>query len=106
MPLVSMTGFGEARGAHGALRWRWETRSVTGRGCVLRFRVLSGFKSIGPGGRTLVAERLRRGSVQTVRRATSEEPARVFRVDAAALADAVKIAKRIADKTGLPAARV
>lgn len=106
MALVSMTGFAESRGSHGGLRWRWDARSVNGRTLDLRLRLPPGFEGLESGSRTLVNERFTRGSLQLVLTATAEDSGRGFRVDAAALADAVRIAKRIAEDTGLPAARV
>ena len=43
MSLISMTGFAEAPGANGSLRWRWEVKSVNGRGFDLRLRMPPGF---------------------------------------------------------------
>jgi uncharacterized protein (TIGR00255 family) len=106
LPLVSMTGFADARGSHGALRWRWEAKSVNGRGLDLRFRAPMGYEGLEPGARTLAAERFKRGSFQVVLTVSGDEGGRGFRVDPAALADAVRLAKRIAEETGLPAARV
>ena len=106
MALISMTGFAEARGAHANLRWRWEARSVNGRGLDIRLRLPSGFEGIESGARTLVAERFKRGSVQAVLTVASEDSGRGFRVDPVALADAIKIAKRVADEAGLAPARV
>src|SRR3954468_16861031 len=101
-----MTGFAEARGAHGHLRWRWEAKSVNGRGLDLRFRTPMGYESLEAGARTLAGERFKRGSLQTVLTMASDESTRGFRVDAMALADAVRVAKRVAEETGLPPARV
>jgi uncharacterized protein (TIGR00255 family) len=101
-----MTGFADARGTHGSLRWRWEAKSVNGRGLDLRFRTPLGFEGLEVGARTLAGERFKRGSLQVVLTASTEEGARGFRIDAAALADAVRIAKRVAEETGLPPARV
>jgi uncharacterized protein (TIGR00255 family) len=106
LPLISMTGFAQARGVHGNLRWRWEAKSVNGRGLDLRFRAPTGYEGLEVGARTLAGERFKRGSLQTVLTVAAEENARGFRVDAAALADAVRIAKRVAGETGLPPARV
>ena len=106
MSLTSMTGFAEARGAHGTLRWRWEVRSVNGRALDVRLRLPAGFEGLEGGARTLAAERFKRGSLQVVLTGASEEGGRGFRVDAAALADAVRIAKRVAEVTGLAPARV
>jgi uncharacterized protein (TIGR00255 family) len=101
-----MTGFGEARGAHGALRWRWEAKSVNGRGLDMRLRVPQGFEGLEIGARQLANERFKRGSIQAVLTAATEDTGRGFRVDAAALADAVRIARRVAEETGLAPARV
>jgi uncharacterized protein (TIGR00255 family) len=106
MPLASMTGFAEARGAHAGLRWRWEVRSVNGRGLDVRLRLPPGFEGVEAGARTLVAERFKRGSIQAALTAAPDEASRGFRVDPAALADAVRIARRVAEETGLPPARV
>ncbi|HXJ00123.1 MAG TPA: YicC/YloC family endoribonuclease [Micropepsaceae bacterium] len=106
MPLISMTGFADARGTHSGLRWRWEAKSVNGRGLDFRFRAPVGYEGLEVGGRTLAAERFKRGSLQVVLTVSSEDSGRGFRIDAAALADAVRIAKRVAEETGLPPARV
>jgi uncharacterized protein (TIGR00255 family) len=106
MALASMTGFAEARGMHAGLRWRWEARSVNGRALDVRLRMPPGFEGLEAGARTLATERFKRGSVQAVLTAAPEEGGRGFRVDPAALADAVRIARRVAEETGLPPARV
>ena len=106
MPLISMTGFADARGAHNGLRWRWEAKSVNGRGLDVRFRIPAGFDGLEAGARTLAAERFKRGSLQVALTTASEESGRGFRVDPVALADAVGIARRIQEETGLAAARV
>lgn len=106
MPLISMTGFADARGLHDGLRWRWEAKSVNGRGLDMRFRIPAGFDGLEAGARTLAAERFKRGSLQVVLTTASEESGRGFRIDAVALADAVRLAKRVQEETGLAAARV
>ena len=106
MSLISRTGFADARGTHGGLRWRWEAKSVNGRGLDLRFRTPIGYEGLEVGARTLAGERFKRGSFQVVLTVAAEEGNRGFRIDAAALADAVRIAKRVAEETGLAPARV
>ena len=106
MPLTSMTGFADSRGVHGSLRWRWETKSVNGRGLDLRFRAPLGYEGLESGARTLASERFKRGSFQVVLTAAADEAGRGFRVDPVALAEAVRLAKRVADETGLKPARV
>ncbi|HEY5237413.1 MAG TPA: YicC/YloC family endoribonuclease [Rhizomicrobium sp.] len=106
MALVSMTGFAEAAGGREALRWRWEAKSVNGRGLDLRLRTPPGFDSVEPAARTLATERFKRGSIQASLTLDTEAGVRGLRIDAVALAAAVKIAKEIAAETGLPPARV
>jgi uncharacterized protein (TIGR00255 family) len=106
MALVSMTGFAEAQGARDTLRWRWETRSVNGRGLDLRLRMPPGYDSVEPAARTLANERFRRGSVQATLSIEPLESARGLKIDPVVLAAAVKIAKEIETETGLRPARV
>src|SRR5258708_9647254 len=101
MTVISMTGFAESAGAQGALRWRWEAKSVNGRGLDLRLRTPPGFDGLEPAARVLANERFRRGSVQATLTFEPQDGARGLRVDPAALAAAVKIAKEIEIDAGL-----
>ncbi len=106
MTIVSMTGFAEAHGARGSLRWRWEIKSVNGRGLELRLRTPPGFDGIEAVARTLAGERFRRGNLQANLVMDAQEGVRGLKIDPAALAAAVKIAHEIAEETGLAPARV
>jgi uncharacterized protein (TIGR00255 family) len=106
MSLVSMTGFAEAHGAQDGLRWRWEVKSVNGRGLDLRLRTPPGFDGLEPAARMLATERFRRGNVQATLTFEPQEGGRGLRIDPEALSAAVKLARQIADETGLPPARV
>lgn len=106
MSLVSMTGFADAQGAFESLRWRWEVRSVNGRSLDLRLRIPPGMEGMEPAARILAAERFRRGNIQAGLTLDSPEGSRGLRVDTAALAQAVKLATRIAAESGLAPARV
>ncbi len=106
MPLVSMTGFADSQGALESARWRWEAKSVNGRSLDLRLRLPPGFESIEPPARILAAERFRRGNIQASLSLEPLEGSRALRIDPAALAAAVKIAREIAGDTGLAPARV
>jgi uncharacterized protein (TIGR00255 family) len=103
---VSMTGFAESNGSHEGLRWRWEAKSVNGRGLDIRLRTPPGFDSLEPPARLLAAERFRRGSLQVSLTVEQQETLRGLKVDMAALASAVKLASEIAAETGLEPARV
>jgi len=106
MTLVSMTGFAEAHGAHAAARWRWEVKSVNGKGLDIRLRMPPGFDGIEPAVRMLAAERFRRGNIQASLTMEPQDGARGLRIDPEALAAAVKMSKQIAHETGLAPARV
>ncbi|HEY1962328.1 MAG TPA: YicC/YloC family endoribonuclease [Rhizomicrobium sp.] len=106
MTLVSMTGFAEAHGAQDTARWRWEVKSVNGRGLDLRLRTPPGFDSIEPAARMLANERFRRGNLQASLSVEPQEGTRGLRIDAEALASAVRIARQVADETGLAPARI
>jgi uncharacterized protein (TIGR00255 family) len=106
MPLVSMTGFADSQGALDAVRWRWEAKSVNGRSLDLRLRLPPGFESIEPAARMLAGERFRRGNIQATLTFEPAEGARALKVDPAALAAAVRIAKEVALDSGLAPARI
>ncbi|GAA0563662.1 YicC/YloC family endoribonuclease [Rhizomicrobium electricum] len=106
MALVSMTGFAEGHGGLDAARWRWEARSVNGRGLELRLRLPPGFESIEPAARALATSRFKRGNLQATLSYDPGAATRGLRVDPVALAAAVKIAQDVAGETGLAPARV
>ncbi|MDE2110304.1 MAG: YicC family protein [Alphaproteobacteria bacterium] len=106
MGIVSMTGFAEAHGSREGARWRWEAKSVNGRGLDLRLRLPPGFDGIEPAARVLAADRFKRGNIQVMLTHESALGERGLRIDAAALASAVKIAKEVAAETGLRQASV
>ncbi len=106
MSLISMTGFAEAPGAHGGLRWRWEVKSVNGRGLDLRLRMPPGFEGVEAAARMLAGERFRRGNIQATLSLEPQDGARGLRVDPAALSAAVRIAREVAAETGMAPARV
>ncbi|HEY4941154.1 MAG TPA: YicC/YloC family endoribonuclease [Rhizomicrobium sp.] len=106
MTIVSMTGFAEAHGSRDGARWRWEVKSVNGRGLDLRLRTPAGFDTIEPPARMLANERFKRGSLQAALTFESTDAARGLRVDPVALAAAVRIAREVAAETGLAPARI
>jgi len=91
MTIVSMTGYAEAQGSRDGARWRWEAKSVNGRGLDVRLRAPPGFEAIDPVARTLVGERFRRGSIQMQLTFEPGDASRGLKIDAAALAAGAKI---------------
>ena len=106
MSFASMTGFADSVGSHGALRWRWEAKSVNGRSLDLRLRTPPGYDGLEPPARRLAAERFQRGAFQISLTVETDAGARGLSIDAAALASAVRIARQVAAETGLAPARV
>ena len=106
MSLSSMTGFAESSGGHGGLAWRWEVKSVNGRGLDLRLRTPPGLDGIEAPARKLAAARFTRGSLQIGLTVEPQEGARGLKIDTAALAAAVKLARELEAETGLAPARV
>jgi uncharacterized protein (TIGR00255 family) len=106
MTFASMTGFAESTGGHDGLRWRWEAKSVNGRSLDMRLRTPPGYDGLEAPARQLAGTRFLRGAFQISLIVEQPETARGLSVDAAALASAVKIAREIAEQTGLAPARV
>ncbi len=106
MTLVSMTGFAEAHGAHEAARWRWEVKSVNGKGLDMRLRMPPGFDGIEQAVRMLAAERFKRGNIQATLTMEPQEGSRGLRIDPAALAAAIRISREIEHESGLAPARI
>jgi uncharacterized protein (TIGR00255 family) len=106
MIFASMTGFAESAGSHEGVRWRWEAKSVNGRSLDMRLRTPPGYDGLEAPARRLAGERFLRGAFQISLTVEEQEAARGLRVDAAALASAVKIAREVAAETGMAPARV
>jgi uncharacterized protein (TIGR00255 family) len=106
MTLSSMTGFAESSGSHGGMAWRWEVKSVNGRGLDLRLRMPPGLDGIEAQARKLASARFTRGSLQVGLAIEPQDGARGLKIDTAALAAAVKLARDLEAETGLAPARV
>ncbi len=106
MTVASMTGFAESAGSHGALRWRWEAKSVNGRSLDMRLRIPPGYDGLEAPARRLASERFQRGAFQISLTVEPDANVRGLSIDAAALASAVRIAREVAAETGLAPARV
>lgn len=106
MAIISMTGFSEAPGAHEGARWRWEVKSVNGRGLELRLRLPPGFDGLETAARALAAGRFKRGNLQMSLNFEKTSASQGLHLDTEALAAAIKIAQEVAGETGLAPARV
>lgn len=91
----SMTGFARAEGSAFGLRWAWELRSVNGKSLDLRFRGPPGTDQLEPFLRERVAARIVRGSIQANLTVQREGTASSVRIDRAALAELVAVAREL-----------
>jgi uncharacterized protein (TIGR00255 family) len=104
----SMTGFAVAEGAAEAFSWRWEARSVNGRGLDLRLRLSDGAEALEPELRPRAAGALGRGSVAIALKVEGAAPT-AGRLDPLALEAAVSAAsaaRAAAEAAGLAVAPV
>jgi len=106
MTFASMTGFDESTGSHEGLRWRWEAKSVNSRSLDMRLRTPPGYDGLEPPARKLAGERFQRGALQISLTVETPQSMAGLKVDAVALASAVRIAREVAAETGLAPARV
>lgn len=67
--MQSMTGFAGVERTAAGRRWRWEAKSVNGRGLDLRFRLAEGTEALEPTLRAQAAKRFSRGNVNFTLRA-------------------------------------
>lgn len=102
MSLTSMTGFAETQGECCGQSWRWEVKSVNGRGLDLRWRLPQGFEKLEAEGRTLAAEKFRRGNLQISLTLEQAATTSTLQVDEAALTKVISIAEDAAAKYNLP----
>ena len=106
MTLKSMTGFARTDGVYEDTSWFWEVRSVNGRSLDLRLRLPSGVERLETGARGLCQERLARGNCTVslgVKRSAGQTE---IRLNEAALAQALAVAKEAKTLTGLEPARL
>jgi uncharacterized protein (TIGR00255 family) len=102
--MQSMTGFASVGGEAAGRRWRWEVKSVNGRGLDVRFRMFDGLSSDETPFRAAAQKAFSRGSVSVLLREEGGGEAGVATLNAEALAaviDAARKAEDMADAAGL-----
>lgn len=100
MTIKSMTAFARADGAHGAVIWHWEVRSVNGRGLDLRLRLAPGYESLEPAAREAASKQLARGSVTATLSVQRDTAGVEIRLNEEALEQVLRAAERIQHLTG------
>lgn len=88
--MLSMTGFAATDISISGRRWRWEAKSVNGRGLDLRFRMAEGAESLEPNLRALAAKRFSRGNISFTLRSDIAESSAVPTLNMAAFEAAIE----------------
>ncbi|MEC9435295.1 MAG: YicC/YloC family endoribonuclease [Pseudomonadota bacterium] len=92
-----MTGFAARDGGDGAVSWRWELRSVNGRGLDLRWKGPEGRDAVEKAFRAAASARLGRGSVSVSLRVSRDAAQPAMRINPAALSAMLSLAAEAAD---------
>jgi len=100
--LASMTGFAREDGEFDAFAWRWEVRSVNGRGLDVRVRLPPGMESFEATVRDRIGKRFKRGSFNVSLNLTRTPGLTSFRLNEALLDRVVEIAEDLRKRTGAP----
>jgi uncharacterized protein (TIGR00255 family) len=94
--IASMTGFARAEGEAEGLAWAWEIKSVNGKSLDFRFRLPPGFDALELPLRTLLGERLKRGSIGVNLTLARAGGGTALRVNRAALEQVLALARELA----------
>lgn len=100
MALKSMTGFSAAAGMEEGMAWRWEVRTLNGRGLDIRVRTPPGYEDIEARARELTSRSLARGSCQLSLQFSRGEASAEWRLNETALATVLDLARKLVDEAG------
>ncbi|MEC9368305.1 MAG: YicC/YloC family endoribonuclease [Pseudomonadota bacterium] len=100
MPISSMTGFASQDGSIGALQWRWDIRSVNGKGLDIRLRLPPGMEALEQQIRDCCKSRLARGNVAVSLNMQRENGAGTVRLNEAVLLQVAEAVRRAGELTG------
>ena len=95
-----MTGFARASGAHGALNWLWEVKSVNGKGLDARCRMPPGYEALEAAAREAAARHLRRGNVQVSLTCEGGAATQMLIVNQAVLDQLLDLAEKLRARLG------
>ncbi len=94
-PVPSMTGFGADEGRHGTVAWRWDIRSVNGKGLDVRLRLAPGHEALEPRLRERIGAQLTRGNVSVSLNVTRESGGTELSINETALAQVMAMAEQL-----------
>ncbi len=96
---MSMTGYAQTEGQTGNLNWRLEIKSVNSKGFDLRCRLPSGFDATEAAARSLIAQKIKRGSLTLGLHLQAAGGAKGARLNRALLDDVLKVAKELSSES-------
>ncbi len=103
--MKSMTGFASESGSGDGFDWRWDVRSVNGRGLDLKLRLPSGLEALDAPLRAVAQKYLTRGSVSAQLSLTFQRVEAAQTIDAAALSralDGLQFIRTECEARGMP----
>lgn len=96
---MSMTGYAQTEGQTSGMTWRLELKSVNSKGFDLRCRMPQGFDAFESAARTLVAQKIKRGSITLGLHLQNDGGAKGARLNRPLLDDVLKVAKELGSET-------
>jgi uncharacterized protein (TIGR00255 family) len=100
MSMQSMTGFGRSSGQTGPWEWRWEVRSVNGRGLDVRLRLPTGFEALDQPARQSIGKSFQRGNLNITLSLSQASGAQGVRLNETVLEEVIAAAEAVRAKTG------
>jgi uncharacterized protein (TIGR00255 family) len=86
-----MTGFARAEGRIDGFSWTWEIRSVNGKSLDQRYRLANGWEALEGACKTLLAERVKRGSITVSLEVAERATGPKFRINQEVLAEVTRL---------------
>jgi uncharacterized protein (TIGR00255 family) len=100
MTVKSMTGFAALAGGADGVDWRWDVRSLNGRGLDMRLRLPPGTEDLEAKVRELVGRNVARGSCQLQLQFRRDGSAGELRINQAALSQAMALLAHVSEELG------
>ena len=105
MALKSMTGFAASSGHVEGADWRWDVRTLNGRGLDVRVRLPQGFEDAEPKAREAISKALARGNCQATLQVRRLETQGQLSINENALERVIAMLDRVREATGSKAPR-
>lgn len=95
--VMSMTGYAQTEGQTAGINWRLELKSVNGKGFDLRCRLPSGFDAFESAARTLIGQKIKRGSLTLGLHIEAQGGSKGARLNRALLDEVLSVARDLSN---------